>query len=165
MDRTADGGGGQGSNRAVAELRRFSGLTWAQLADLFGVSRRDICLWASGKPLNAADRRRLMRVLDVVRYADRGAAHRNRAALLDDREGATPLQMLADQRFQDARAALGKGCPRRVVQRTPLSAAAKAARAPLPLEALYDAMGDRVHEEPGRGRAARTVGSQRHEGG
>ena len=151
----------EATRRAVSELRRLSGLTWEQLAGLFGVSHRSVHFWASGKPLNATNHQRLMRVLDVVRDADRGTARSTRAALLDAREGTTPFEMLADQRFREARVALGRGRSRLVPALTPLSAAAQSARKPLPPDELYDATSDRVHQEPGRARAARTARGQR----
>ncbi len=149
------------ARRAVSELRRISGLTWEQLAGLFGVSRRSVHFWASGKPLNATNHERLMRVLDVVRYADRGTARGTREALLAAREGTTAFEMLAEQRFREARLALGRGRTRPVPVLTPLSPAAQKARKPLPPDELHDAKSDRVHQEPGRGRAARTARGQR----
>ena len=151
----------EATRKAVSELRRISGLTWEQLAGLFGVSRRSVHFWASGKPLNATNHQRLMRVLDVVRGADRGTARSTRAALLDAREGTTAFELLADQRFREACVALGRGRTRLVPVLTQLSAAARAARKPLPPDELYDAKSDRVHQEPGRARAARTARGQR----
>lgn len=155
----------EATGKAVSELRRISGLTWEQLAGLFGVSRRSVHFWASGKPLNAANHQRLMHVLDVVRHADRGTARGTRAALLEAREGTTAFEMLAGQRFREARVALGRGRTRLVPALTPLSEAARGARKPLPPEELFDAKSDRVHQEPGRGRAARTARGQRRERG
>ena len=151
----------EATRQAVSELRRISGLTWKQLAGLFGVSRRSVHFWANGKPLNATNHQRLMRVLDVVRGADRGTARSTRAALLDARKGTTAFELLADQRFREARAALGRGRTRLVPVLTQLSAAAQTARKPLPPDELYDAKSDRVHQEPGRARAARTARGQR----
>lgn len=151
----------EATRRAISELRRISGLTWEQLAGLFGVSRRNVHLWASGMPLNAAHRERLMRVLDVVRHADRGTARGTCAALLEARDGMTAFEMLTDQRFEEARAALGRGRARPVPVPTQLSEAARTARQPLPPDELHDAKSDRVHRELGRVRAARTARSQR----
>ena len=151
----------EATRQAVSELRRISGLTWEQLAGLFGVSRRSVHFWASGKPLNATNHQRLMRVLDVVRGADRGTAGSTRAALLDARKGTTAFELLADQRFREARVALGRGRTRLVPVLTQLSAAAQTARKPLPPDELYDAKSDRVHQEPGPARAARTARGQR----
>ena len=122
------------TRRAISELRRISGLTWQQLGQLLGVSRRSVHYWASGKPLNAGNQKRLMRVLDIVSAAYRGSARGTRAALLDAGEGTTPLDMLAAQRFDDARSALGQGRARPVPALAGLSAEAKAARKPLPPE-------------------------------
>ena len=151
----------EATGKAVSELRQISGLTWEQLAALFGVSRRSVHFWASGKPLNAANHERLMHVLDVVRYADRGTARGTRAALLEAREGTTAFDMLADQRFWEARIALSRGRTRLIPTLTPLSETARTARKPLPPDELFDVKSDRVHQEPGRGRAARTVRGQR----
>lgn len=146
---------------AIAELRRISGLTWEQLGQLFDVSRRSVHFWASGKPLNSTNEARLMRVLDVVRDADRGNARATRVALLDASDGTTPFDMLVTGRFKEARLALGQGPGRVDPTLAELSAAAKAARQPLPIEELFDAKSERVHSELGRARAARTVRNKR----
>ncbi len=151
----------EATRKAISELRRISGLTWEQLGLLFEVSRRSVHFWASGKPLNAAHEARLMRVLGVVRRADRGSARETRAALLDAGHGMTPFDLLAEQRFDDARAALGQGLKDTMPVLTELSAQARAARRPLPVEELFEALHDRVHHEPGHGRAARTVRNKR----
>ena len=145
------------TRKAISELRRISGLTWDQLGQLLEVSRRSVHFWASGKPPNARNEKRIMQVLDVVRDADRGSARSTRAAMMDARQGTTPFDMLAAQRFEDARSILGQGRARFAPALAGLSEEAKAARRPLPPEELYDAKGERVHREPGRARAARTI--------
>lgn len=160
---TRTGSEKEATRRAVSELRRISGLTWQQLGRLLGVSRRSVHYWASGEPLNAENRERLMQVLRIVRVADRGSARSTRAALLDGSKGTAPLDMLATRRFDDARMALGPGRPRPVPALAGLSAEAKAARRPLPPEELYEAKTDRVHRELGRGRPAHVVRSARRE--
>ncbi len=142
---------------AISELRRLSGLTWEQLAQLFDVSRRSVHFWASGKPLSAANETRLARVLSVVRHADRGDAGSNRAALVDTSDEASPLQLLTEQRFGEARVALGRGTGRSAPMLEELSAEAKVSRRPLPPAGLFGAKHDRVHLEPGRARGARTA--------
>lgn len=146
---------------AISELRRTSGLTWEQLGELFGVSRRSVHFWASGKPLNAGNEQRLMEVLDVVRAADRGDARSTRAALVEIRGGTTAFALLTAQRFEEARGILGAGAKRTRPALAGLSAAAKAARKPLPPEERVDAQHDRVHRDRGRSRAARSVRNQR----
>lgn len=145
------------TRKATVDLRRLSGLTWEQLGELFEVSRRSVHFWASGKPLNAANEQRLMRVLDIVRKADRGDARSTRAALFEVTDGSAPFDLLVSQKFDEARSALGPGPGRRRPGLTELGAEAKAARKPLPPGELVDARHDRVHRDVGRGRPARTA--------
>ena len=149
------------TRRAISELRRLSGLTWEQLGQLFEVSRRSVHFWASGRPLSAEHERRLMRVLDIVRYADRGNARSTRRVLLNPEGGPPPFDLLAAQRFDEARFALGQGSGRAAPARTELSSDAKTARRPLPPGSLFGAKHDPVHLEPGRGRIARTARNKR----
>ena len=142
---------------AISELRRLAGLTWQQLARVFGVARRSLHFWASGKPLNAANDERLRRLLAVVRQADRGAADTNRAMLLRDHDGVLPLDLLTEGRLDEFLALVGKGPGRHRLALTPLSAEAREARKPAPPDELVEALHDRVHRDVGRGRAARTV--------
>jgi len=146
---------------AISELRRISGLTWEQLGQLFEVSRRSVHFWASGNPLNASNEERLLRVLDVVREGNRGDARSTRAALLEVTDGATPFDLLVSQRFDEARAVLGRGGAPPAPQLAELSAEAQRARMPLAPEELVDAKHDRVHRDPGRARAARAVRNKR----
>jgi DNA-binding transcriptional regulator YiaG len=149
------------TREAVSELRRISGLTWEQLGQLFAVSRRSVHFWASGKPLNAENEMRVLQVLDIVRTADRGDARSTRSALLDVHDGSSAFDLLLEEQFDDARARLGVGVGRPLAVLGELSAEAKAARAPLRPEELVEAQHDRVHRDPGRARAARTVRNSR----
>lgn len=149
---------------AISELRRVSGLTWEQIGQLFEVSRRSVHFWASGKPLSASNEERLLRVLDVIRDCDRGSARNNRVALLDAIEGVTPFDLLVAQRFDDARATLGRRTTRSAAALRALSQESKDHRKPLPPEELFDAKTDRVHRERGRARSARTVRNKRRGG-
>jgi DNA-binding transcriptional regulator YiaG len=149
------------TRQAISALRRISGLTWEQIGELFDVSRRSVHFWASGKPLNAGNEQRLMRVLDVVRAADRCDARSTRTALFEIQDGTTAFALLAAERFEEARAILGTGATRTRPALAELSATAKAARKPLPPEDLVDTQHDRVHRDRGRSRAARTVRNKR----
>ena len=71
------------------------------------------------------------------------------------------IDMLAAQRFDDARLAIGQGRARPLTALAGLSAEARAARQPLPPEELYDAMSERVHQECGRARGARVARNAR----
>ena len=142
----------EATREAISALRRISGLTWEQLGQLFAVSRRSVHFWASGHPLNAENEARLLLVLDIVRAADRGDARSTRSALLDVHDGTSALDLLVGERFDEARARLGFGAVRPRPALGALSAEAKAARAPLPLEELVEAQHDRAHRDPGRAR-------------
>ncbi len=142
---------------AITELRRRSGLTWEQLAQLFGVARRSVHFWASGNPLNADNERQLFQVLDLIRTADRGEARVTRAALMNVEGGTSAFDLLTARRFADAASKLGAGVASNRPALGPLSHAAKAARAPLPPAELMATADDRVHREPGHARGARTV--------
>ena len=151
------------TSQAISELRRMSGLTWEQLGQLFGVSRRSVHFWASGRPMNAVHERRLFEILDIVRQADHGDARRNRAALLAVSAGRAPFDLLVAGAFNEARARLGRGEADGRVEPGDLDASARAERTPLPPEDLIDAMNDTVHRDVGGGRAARTVRNLRRE--
>jgi len=145
------------SGAALMELRRFTGLTWDQLALFFAVSRRSLHFWASGKPLSAANEERLRRTLATIHKIDRGSASENCALLLQDREGETPFDLLAAGRYEEVVRLVGEGCGRRTLKLPPLSPEAQAARAPRPPEELVGALHDPVHREVGKARAARAV--------
>ncbi len=65
------------------------------------------------------------------------------------------IDLLASKRSEEAHLKNETKRPRPTTRE--LSLEAKAARAPLPPEALVDALQDRVHRDPGRARVARTV--------
>lgn len=146
---------------AIATLRRRSGLTWDQLGELLEVSRRSVHFWASGKPLNASNEARLMRVLAVIQHADRGDPELTRRALFEPVEGKIPFDLLASEEFDEARRLLGEGTGSRSVTKTELSATAKKARQPLRPEELINARHDRAHRDQEGNRPARTIRNAR----
>lgn len=142
----------------IAELRRRSGLTWEQLARLFGVARRSVHFWASGKALNAANEERLGRMLAVVRYIDRGTAQATRAALMTaQNDGVIPFDLLAKDEFEEVKKRLGAGPHQSMPALVPLSAAARVVRIPPPPEERVGALHDSVHREVGKPRVTRTI--------
>jgi len=99
--------------RAIAELRRLSGLSWEQLSTAFATSRRALHFWASGKPMKPANEERLHRVLTTLRRIDRGTSAANRSALLAaDETTKRPLDLLAEQRYDEIISQLGLGTGR-----------------------------------------------------
>ena len=145
------------TRRAISELRRIGGLTWAELSRIFGVSPKCMHAWASGKTPDAVTEQDLLRLLDVIRHADRGDARSNRTALFEVTDVGKPFDLLASKRFDEARAILGRGSGRRRPTLTELDDANSTARRPPAPEELIDALNDSVHEDLGHGRAARTV--------
>jgi hypothetical protein len=142
----------------IAQLRRLTGLTWEQLAYLFDVSRQSVHFWASGGTMTAAHRLHLDRVLDTVRFVDRGSITENRAALLEIRDdGTTLLDQLAVGNYNAVTTALGRGRQRVVTAVAALSPDAKADRLPRPPEELVGASGERIHNDASPVRAGRGV--------
>lgn len=145
----------QPSARAIAQLRRLSGLTWDQLARLFGVSRRAVHFWASGMAMNVANETHLHRTLDVLVAADRGNARSNRTALLEATKGTSAFDLLVAQQWAEACQRLGPGSGRKTLSHRGHDEKSRAARQlPRPAD-LLDSREDTVHREIGRGRAAK----------
>lgn len=71
----------------VRLLHESSGLTWEQLAKLFGVSRRALHMWASGGRLSTANVEQLGRLEQVIRDLPADHAAARRTALLDGSRG------------------------------------------------------------------------------
>jgi hypothetical protein len=81
--------------RSTAELVRDlwgrSGLTWDQLARLFGVSRRAMHAWATGARPNAFHQELLTELTQLVAKIDTGDPRRNRERLLAPQSGRLSL--------------------------------------------------------------------------
>lgn len=97
----------------VHELRRISGLTWAQIAQIFDVSARAPYHWASGKTVSAENHERLGQVVTALRFIDRGSAVENRNLLLGNaRPGQTFLDLLCGGEYGLVRELAGEGVGR-----------------------------------------------------
>jgi DNA-binding transcriptional regulator YiaG len=132
------------AGEAILEIRRRSGLTWDELADLFEVSRRSVHHWASGKPVTAEHDQHIRRTLAVIRQIDQGEARRTRDILLAPAaDGILAFDLLKNEEFEDV-VARGGPTPTRVVPPlTELSPEARhARRVPRPAE-LVAALNDR----------------------
>ncbi len=154
------GAGVESVQTALLELRRLSGLTWDQLARLFGVSRRSLHFWASGAAVSASHEEQVQRVLAVLRQVDRGTAAENRALMLQPSpDGALPFDDLAEGRFDMALAHMGAGAGvgRRLISATALSTEAQSARKPPAPDQLVDTLHDRVHQGVHGARAVRAL--------
>ncbi len=146
------------SSVVISELRRRSGFTWEQLARLFGVARRSVHFWASGKPMNAANGERLGRLLAVVRFVDRGSAQATRSAFITSLpDGVIPFDLLVNDEFDEVMRRLGPGQQRPMQALAPISRSAWTSRLPSPPGALVGALQDNIHRETGRSRSARAA--------
>lgn len=97
----------------VHELRRISGLTWVQIAEVFNVSARAPYHWASGKTVSAENHERLGQVVTALRFIDRGSVEENRNLLLSNaRPGQTFLDLLCGGEYELVRALAGEGVVR-----------------------------------------------------
>ena len=134
---------GASAAEAIHTIRRLSGLTWDELADLFAVSRRSLHHWANGRSVSAEHDRRLRQVLAMLRDIDRGEATRNRDALLAvTADGRLIVDLLKEGRYEEARALARPGSGRTRPSLRPLSPEAAAARRPPPLLAQLGALED-----------------------
>jgi len=147
----------QSSTAAIYEVRRITGLSWDQLARLFGVSRRSVHFWANGKALNSDNEEHLYRLLATAKQIDRGSVSETRAAILraNDR-GVIAFDLLAARRYDDALMILSTGQSRARPTLAPLSAEARKARAAPPPNQLLGAVQGTAHMPAGGGRPART---------
>ena len=145
------------SASAILEIRRRSGLTWDELAELFEVSRRSVHHWASGKTVSASHHRQIRLMLVAIRNIDQGEAARTRDFLLAlDASGESPLDLLSRSRFEEATARVQTGRAPVPPTLTPLSEKALRARRPASPASLLDASQDRP-VAPGKARAAAAV--------
>lgn len=148
----------QGSVEKLSRLRRLSGLTWDQLARLFDVDRRSMHYWASGRAMGARHEEQLGKLLAVISWADRGSAEQNRSALLSPTtENELILTLLQTKRYEEARAALGRGPGRRELPPVRLSPEAEQKRRPMSPESLVDALQDAIPVEGSRPRPVRVA--------
>lgn len=94
----------------IRDLKQRSGLTWEQLASMFGVSRRAVHGWASGARLNAHHAETLTAMRTLLRQVEaHGDPEATRLALLDashpaarsEPRGDNPLDRLSVRRTDE----------------------------------------------------------------
>ena len=141
----------------ISEVRRRSGLTWEQIARLFGVARRSVHFWISGKSMNASNEERLNRLLIAIRYIDRGEGASTRAALMSAQsDGAVPFELLTEGRFEEVMQRLGQGRGREMAVSMHAPTRPRPEAKPSP-DLLVGALQDTVHRNIGRTKTARSV--------
>jgi transcriptional regulator with XRE-family HTH domain len=135
---------------AIYELRRLSGLTWEDLADLLSVTRRSLHLWANGGPINTPNERHVRDLLMALRVLDRGTARENRSLILmPGSAGGTFADLLRARRFEEAIELAGRGRGRPLSQVA--DAGANLSRPPkLSVADMLGTSAERVHTDEGR---------------
>lgn len=146
----------QSTAEAVLEIRRISGLTWEELAELFDVSRRSVHHWASGNAISAKHEHAVRQVLIAVRHLDRGSAANTRSALLTpDAFGVSLIELLKVGSYREAMSRL-QAVSKANQQLLPLTKAAHETRRPPAPEFLVGADQERPNI-PAKARIARAV--------
>ena len=92
--------------QAMCEIRRRSGLDWSELAEMFGVSREDVCNWASGGIVDVSTLNIVLSTLRAIRHLDRGTSHDTRAYLqaIDGAADGSAFELLQRRRFSEVMA-------------------------------------------------------------
>ncbi len=146
---------------AIGKLRRLSGLTWDELARLFGVSRRSLHFWASGRGMSSSNDEHLQRSLGIMLRIDRGTARANRSALMSVQgDGVIPFDVLMRGEYESVVARIGEAANRGRATLSPLSEEEKAARTPRPPADYISDRKDSGYRDAGRSRIAKSVRSQ-----
>lgn len=96
------------------ELRRLTGFTWAHLGNLLRVNRRTLNNWAKGAKIREQNRERIAKTLEVLRFADRGSAELNSAALNEQRvqDKLSPFEAIREGSYEIAKQWLSYGLSR-----------------------------------------------------
>ena len=91
----------------VLEIRFLSGLTWEELGELFGVSRRSVHNWANGEALKPDNLFLVANVLHTIKELHRPSSTETRLALLSPLPaGRRALDLLKAARWDEAVAAV-----------------------------------------------------------
>lgn len=139
-------------SESILEIRRRSGLTFDELAEFFGVSRRSLHLWVNGKEPTAKHRWQIQQALAIVREIETGSVAQNREILTQsDASGAVYLR---DRMLQDAGVKPWARVDRKT--KTPLSPGAKSARTGLALASGLD-LSDERPKASGKSRIIKPV--------
>lgn len=131
----------------ILEIRRLSGLTLEELAQVLKVTRRTLHHWANGKPVTAQNEQRLQRLLGLLRLIDRCESRVNRSLLLEAGEdGILPIDLLREGKFDEVLARIRPGRSIRKSSNSLLSPEAQQTRRPPAPVDLLEALQDRPVE-------------------
>lgn len=143
----------ENNRTAIHELKKLSGLTWDQLAQLFNVTRRTLHFWASGKPLNRFNEQNLHRALETIRYINRGSASINRRILSNQ----VPFDLLVSGKYDEVKQLLGAGHAPEKQRSSGLSVEAKSLRQPPKPDELINFSQSPVKRQKRRSRPAKST--------
>ena len=102
--------GDRSPSELINEFRQLSGVTWAQVAEVFEVSARAPFDWSAGKHMSAKNHKRLGDAIAALRFIDRGSSYENRNMLLSDAQnGQTYLDLFKLEQFDLVKALAGEG--------------------------------------------------------
>jgi hypothetical protein len=125
----------------IVELKRLSGLTWAQVSEVFGVKPRALHYWKAGEHVSGENHENLGAVVAMLRFVDRGTMEQNKRLLLSAAvDGKTFFELMKEGDLQAIRVRAGEGIGR-VLFGAVLTEEARAKNAPLeylPSEELSD---------------------------
>lgn len=153
-----DSGTSYSETSSIQELRRLTGLTWDQVASVFGVTRRSVFLWARGKSMSAENEELLARLLGLVQWMDRGSVMANRDLLLAPAaDGIIVLDLLREGRLDEARARLRAVRAERPNRLPALAASSRQEREPLGIQDLLGAIQEPIRTAPERVLPARRI--------
>ena len=144
------------SQRALAELRSMTNLTWTQLARALGVQRRSLHFWAQGESPSASNLERLMQLVRIVRIVDRGDQIETTRFLIEPQgELPSPFDLLCDGRVDKVLALIQRRASRQDTRRgrrrpPSLSRGQRSRRRGIPPLERFDAMHDIAPLDSGR---------------
>ena len=146
----------------LREIRSVLGLTWEELAELFGVKRRSVHFWASGKRMTPVHAMRLESLHDFALIVDRGDSQVNHQLLITDLpEVGSPMRLLIDGNFAAAIRTVGLAPrPRATSERGHRVHTANDDLPPPPGD-LLDALHDPVGPTSGRRLRSKKIGAHR----
>ena len=153
----------QNTRQEINELKRLTGLTWEQIAQLFKVSRRTVHFWASGQRLNSSNEERLNSLLNTIKYINRGSASQNRHLLLKDTIDGKQryFDLLINGQYQIVKDELATKNVTKRIKANSLSKEASELRKPLSPDKLVDALQEPIHRSIGRSRTVKSVRSRK----
>ena len=97
----------------IVDLKRLSGLTWAQISEVFEVNQRTLHYWKAGETLSAEHHEKLGTVIATLRFIDRGTEEENRRLLLSEAvDGKTFFELIKEGAYQAIRDRAGEGIGR-----------------------------------------------------